>query len=77
MSKSLPDCAAQHFGLWLMDPMRLQELVSLWKAGALGDVQAAWRERVDDPLSFAVNDDGIALIDIVGMMTKGMPCLVR
>jgi len=66
-------CAAQHFGLWMIDPTWFSRAVAAVKAGTL-------KPRADDldgdfddgrPLS-EILDDGIGLIALHGQMTKGV-----
>jgi len=71
-------CAAQHFGPWIIEAAWFAQAVDAVREGTFQpyaraidvNVDAAANEPSDGP-SFSVTSDGIALIEIVGQITKG------
>lgn len=64
-----PACVASHLGAWACEPSRFREAVSLVQQG-LWATRAAAPSIVGGP-SFQVTAEGIAVVSIDGMMTKG------
>ena len=60
-------CAAQHFGLWAVQPRWMDQAVSAYNAGTLPKVAA---DGFGDAL-YVVDHDGVATVDIVGQILKG------
>ena len=63
-------CAAQHFGMWAIEPQWFSEAVASVRAGTYPTVDAATRKKDADEPRLEVSG-GIATITIVGHMTKG------
>jgi len=59
-------CAAQHFGLWAVQPRWMRSAVAAYNAGTM----AAERKEREHNL-FALDSSGIAVIPINGQMMKG------
>ncbi len=64
-------CAAQHIGMWMIEPGWFASAVAAVKAGTYPRLSA---QEIQDRIpsgAFPVTEDGIALISINGQMTKG------
>ena len=60
-------CASQHFGVWAIETKWLNNAVASIKSGLW-----AAESGSEDAEPYAINRDGIALIPIVGQVTKGV-----
>lgn len=60
-------CAAQHFGLWMVQARWLMAMSSAYNAGTLPKVET---DEYDNRL-YTVGSDGIATVAITGQLTKG------
>lgn len=60
-------CAAQHFGLWMVQAKWLADMSAAYNAGTLPKVE---RDELDRRL-YTVGLDGIATVAITGQLTKG------
>lgn len=64
-----PTCVASHLGAWACEPSRFRDAVQAVKDG-LWPMRAAAPMIVGGP-SFQLTADGVAVVSIDGMMTKG------
>jgi len=60
-------CAAQHFGLWMVQPRWMTAAVAAYRSGDLPKVAVDANERT----LYTVSTDGMAIIPIAGQITKG------
>jgi len=67
----IPDCAAQYFGAWMVDPSWLAQAVADVKAGAMVIYQPKAAARESEGPAYLKTADGLATISLVGPMTKG------
>ena len=57
-------CAAQHFGMWMVDSIRFAELVAAVKDGSLQPMSAEELRESEEQEPFSVTAEGIAVIPI-------------
>ncbi len=73
MNKRRQACAAQHFGLWMIEPTWFVNAVRAVKAGLwkVTAVQPEARTPAPEDQGYSVADGGVAQIDVHGQLQKG------
>ena len=70
---NLEQCAAQHFGYWLIQSRWITAAVAAFNAGTLPRITARVPEQDAKPLpAYAVDETGVAYVEINGAITKGL-----
>jgi signal peptide peptidase SppA len=62
------DCAAQHFGVWAVEPKWFSQAVEAYKSGILA---ASKPKDAQEEFAYALDEAGLAHIQINGQITKG------
>lgn len=62
-------CAAQHIGLWMIEPKWLADALAAVNAGLWVPIES--RVPEEERRGYALDEDGLATVPIMGQMTKG------